>query len=191
MKKLTIISGTHGSGKTMYIDSLKRNLPKDVEFLDLEQKPHVRDNIIMGEVNPEKVKDFVLGVIDDIPMSVSEIIDLLFVGGYYRYEGKSYATHYIIATQIPKSDFPLSFKNHEEVEFIELPPLSDRKVVEQKIKDYLYSKLNKEQKEQLGVYVNNRPKSVDGENFTDIETQITIIHGMRGGGAIKNQTINS
>ena len=62
---------------------------------------------------------------------------------------------------------------------------------EQKIKDYLYSKLSKEQKEQLGIYVNNRPISVNGENFTDIETQITIIHGMRGGGAVKNQNINS
>lgn len=62
---------------------------------------------------------------------------------------------------------------------------------EQKVKEYLYSKLSQEQKEQLSIYVNNRPKSVDGESFTDIETQITIIHGMRGGGAIKNQTINS
>lgn len=180
MKKLTIVSGIQGAGKTTYIDNLKSNLPKGVEYFDFEQKPRVRDNIVMGEVNPEKVKDFVIGVIDDILMSAFEIMDLLFMVDYYKYNGKSYATHYVIATQIPKSEFPVSFINHPDVEFVELPPPSDRKIVEQKIKDFLYSQATPEVLRAVEYSIKNpsSPSDHPTHNIDSWKIEMTLIPGM-------------
>jgi hypothetical protein len=180
MKKLTIISGLRASGKTTYVNNLKNNLPKGVEYLDLEQKPYIKPSVTVCDVNPIKTKDFVVGVIDEIPMLVPEMVDLLFMNSYYMWKGINYASHYIITTNIPKSEFPLSFVNHPEVEFIELPPVLDRKILEQKVKDFLYEQAHPEVLRAVEHTVENPIPKVDHPtyNIYDWKIEMTLIPGM-------------
>jgi hypothetical protein len=180
MKKLTIVSGVRASGKTTYVYNLKNNLPKGVEYLDLEQKPYIKPTVAVREVNPVKTNDFVVGVIDEIPMLVSEIVDLLFMNSYYMWKGINYASYYIITTHIPKSEFPLSFINHPEVEFIELPSPTDRKVVEQKVKDFLYAQATPEVLRAIehSIVHPSKPSSHATHNIDSWKIEMTLIPGM-------------
>ena len=179
MKKLTIVSGIQGTGKTTYINNLKKRIPEDETYI-FEEKPIISKSIVMKVVNPIVNEFFALGVIDDILMTTSEIIDLLFINNYYLFDGKTYATHFIVSTQIPKSEFPVSFLNHHEVDFIELPRLLNKKDTEQKVKDFLYSQATPEVLKAVEHLVENPIPPIDHPTHVNVpwKIEMTLIPGM-------------
>ena len=122
MKKLLIVSGPQGSGKTTYIKKLYRRIPKDwVTYAWAEPNIGIEDGVNLS--TPVGWKWFNPGthiVLDDVGATMGNIIDLLYAPNELIREEKKYCITYAAATQIPKKEFPVSFVKHPDVEFIEM-----------------------------------------------------------------------
>lgn len=122
MKKLTIVSGVQGSGKTTYIRNLYKTLPKGWTTYS-STDPIVGINKTTSFDTPVKWDLFSPGmrvIFDDCRITPSNIVDLLFAPGSYMWNGTKYCFSYIVATQSPRSEFPEALLNHPQVEFIEM-----------------------------------------------------------------------